>query len=52
MKCIEFKLNGENIQYDLTNNPSITISLKGDIINSLRGVLEKIDEFKTTVQYA
>lgn len=37
---------GTSIQYDLTNNPSITISLKGDIINSLRGLLEKIDEFK------
>mgnify|MGYP007017087807 CR=1 FL=1 len=36
---------GSNIQYDLTNNPSITISIKGDIINSLRGTLEKIDEF-------
>ncbi|MDY0235865.1 MAG: transcription-repair coupling factor [Gudongella sp.] len=38
---------GESIQYDLTNNPSITISLKGDIINSLRGLLEKIDDFKS-----
>ena len=38
---------GTSVQYDLTNNPSITISLKGDIINSLRRVLEKIDEFKT-----
>jgi transcription-repair coupling factor (superfamily II helicase) len=41
---------GDSIQYDLTNNPSITISLKGDIINSLRGVLEKIDEFKSKKQ--
>ncbi len=38
---------GENIQYYLTNNPSITIFLKGDIINSLRIVLENIDEFKS-----
>lgn len=41
------EIYGPSIEYDLTNNPSITISLKGDIINSLRGVLEKIDDFKS-----
>lgn len=38
---------GNMIQYDLTNNPSITISIKGDIINSLKTMLEKIDEFNS-----
>jgi transcription-repair coupling factor (superfamily II helicase) len=36
---------GPAVSFDLTNQPSITISVKGDVINRLKELLETIDNF-------